>query len=130
MAYDISLYFILPGIMSLVSLLATDAKFLWRAGFTLAGILGFVETFLMVTSAGSTTSRSIWLRLGRAVVHALYLLIILFAAIADLPQRLGLPLQPLAIEGLLNALIILLGVNFAWMFFAEPIPEQTSPQQE
>ncbi len=58
MAYDISLYFILPGIMSLVSFLATDAKFLWRAGFTLADILGFVETFLMV-SAGSFTSRSI-----------------------------------------------------------------------
>jgi len=128
MAYDISLYFILPGIMSLVSLLAADAKFLWRAGFTLAGILGLVESFLMVTSAGGTTSRSIWLRLGRAVVLALYLLIILFAAIADLPQRLGLPLQPLEIEGLLNALIIFLGVNFAWMFFAEPMPGQASPQ--
>lgn len=120
MAYDISLYFLLPGIMSLIALLATDAKFLWRAAFVVAGIIGAVETLFMIVGRYPEMGSSGLMRAGRFVVLILYVLIALFAGIQDLPQRLNLALKPLEIEGIMISLMVFLGVNFVWVFFAEP----------
>jgi len=67
MAYDVSLYFLLPGIMGLVSLLATEAKFLWRAGFVVAGLIGVVETVLMIATPAAGITRLTPIRIGRWV---------------------------------------------------------------
>ncbi len=126
MAYNISLYFLLPGIMSLIALLATDAKFLWRAAFVVAGFLGAVETLFMILGRYGGTLDSGWVRAGRWAAFLLYVLIVLFAGIQDLPQILNLALRPLEIEGILLSLMVFLGVNFVWTFFAEPTREAAS----
>lgn len=122
MSYDISLYFLLPGIMSLLSLLAADAKFLWRIGFGLAGLLGLVETILFLVGNNKTsTGSSQPMRVGRWGVVIIYALIILVASFPDLVPTLGVPLKAIEVEGIMVALLIFLGVNFAWTLFAEPL---------
>ncbi len=128
MAYDISLYFILPGVMSLIALLATDAKFLWRWAFVIAGLIGAVETLLVIVRPEGGAGSTGIVRYARWIVPVLYVLIVLFAGIQDLPQRLNLALKPLELEGILVSLMVFLGVNFAWFFFAEPPRSKIAPQ--
>jgi hypothetical protein len=42
MLYDVSLYFLLPGLMSFVSLLAVGVPGIWRVAFAIAGVIGAV----------------------------------------------------------------------------------------
>ena len=79
MAYSISLYFILPGLMCLVSLLAADAKILWRLGFGIAGALGGLESLYMILKGDAGAVPSGWLSIGRWIVVLLYVLIVLLA---------------------------------------------------
>jgi hypothetical protein len=44
MATSVSLYFLLPGVMSLVALLGANIPFLWRVSFALASAIGAMET--------------------------------------------------------------------------------------
>jgi hypothetical protein len=118
MAYDLSLYFILPGMMSLVSLLAADVKVLWRVGFAAAALLGAIETLAMIVTARPSASRSLG-ALARWVVLVLYALIAVIAVDPTLPAALGLGLKAIEVEGLLITLLLFLGVNLAWLFFTE-----------
>jgi hypothetical protein len=119
-AYDTSLYFLLPAIMSLISLLATEAKFLWRIGFGAAAFLGLVETILMIASSRSGFGRQRVFRIVRWVVLPLYLFILIFAIRPELVSTLGIGLQPILVEAILVSLLMFLGVSFAWFVFAEP----------
>ena len=120
MAYDVSLYFLLPGIMGLVSLLAAEATFLWRVGFVVAGLIGVVETALMIATPAAGITRLAPIRIGRWAGLVLYVLLTVVAFDPGLPGALGIGLQPLGVEGVLNALLLFIGVNFAWVLFAEP----------
>ena len=126
MAYDVSLYFFLPGIMGLVSLLAADARFLWRATFVVAGLIGLVETILMIATPAGGITRLTPIRIGRWVGLVLYALIAVVAFDTSLPSAVGIGLQPLEVEGLMNALLIFVGVNFAWVLFTEPSAQTPS----
>src|SRR5215210_5466194 len=64
LSYNISLYFILPGTMSLMSLLSTEAKFLWRIAFSTAGLLGLVETIYVLVATRGTAGPSLVIRIG------------------------------------------------------------------
>ena len=118
MAYNISLYFILPGIMSLVSLLSGEAKFLWRGAFAIAGIFGAVEAVRM--AVGSAQNRSKWAMAGRWFAVVLYALVAVVAVFPDMIQSLGVPLKAIELEGVMLAIILFLGVNFTWLMFTEP----------
>ena len=118
MAYSISLYFLLPGLMCLLSLLATDAKILWRLGFGIAGVVGAVDSVYMLVKGDANASPSGWLGIASWVVVPLYLLIVVIAFIPELGQVVGL--KALEAEGILVALMVFLGVNFAWSSFATP----------
>src|SRR5438552_14468664 len=55
LSYNVMLYFLLPGIMSLMSLLAADTRLLWRiscAVFCLKKIIGTL--FIFVSTRAST----------------------------------------------------------------------------
>jgi hypothetical protein len=125
MAYDLSLYFILPGMMSLVSLLAGEVKILWRIGFSVAAIIGAFETLTMIVSARSSLHESTLTKFGRWVVVVLYVLIAIVAIDPSLATALGLGLKAIEVEGLLITLLLFLGVNFVWLFFAEPASEHS-----
>lgn len=118
MAHVVSLLFLLPGVMSLMSMLAGDVKIIWRAVFGLAGLLGLVATTLIVTGTKDSVSRP-WLRAGSLFVAApLYLLVTIFALAPELAVSLT-GLQPLQLEGILLTLLVFLGVNLAWFLFWE-----------
>jgi hypothetical protein len=122
MAYDVSLYFLLPGIMSLISLLSDDAnaKFLWRVAFGVTGLIGFVEVIFMLARSGTAMPRVMGLALSRWFVLALYGLITVIALFPELVGNLGIALRPIEVEALLLSLLVFLGVNFAWVLFAQP----------
>jgi hypothetical protein len=114
--YDTSLYFVLPGIMSLISLLTTTGL-LWRITFTVSAILGAVEAGFLL----ATTRRAQGSRLWRGAHYAggtLYLLVAMFAVFPSLVDDLGFHVKTLQVEGVFLALIIFLGVQSSWIQFA------------
>lgn len=114
-SYQVSLYFALPGMMSLVSLLATENPVLWRIGFVAAGVFGLVQApRAMSAMRWMSGSRVRFLQLA---LTFLYLLLVLIALSPTLPQRLGLGLTGLEAEGLLVALFVFCGINVAWAHF-------------
>jgi hypothetical protein len=117
MAYNISLYFILPGIMSLVSLLSGEAKFLWRGAFAIAGAFGAFEAVRMALMPAKAGAISVLV--GRWIAVLLYALVVVVALFPEIIQSLGIPLKAIESEGVMLAIILFLGVNFTWQMFVE-----------
>ncbi|HEU5437843.1 MAG TPA: hypothetical protein VFU88_01035 [Ktedonobacterales bacterium] len=120
MATNISLYFLLPGSMSLVALLAAQTRPLWQVAFLIASGIGVVETLFLLRSSvrksATLVSRTLpWFG------AALYALIVLAALLPGVPQRYGV--APLTVAGVMLTLLIVLGVSLAWRFFIEPRPD-------
>ena len=115
--YDTSLYFVLPGIMSLISLLTTTGL-LWRITFTISAILGAVEAGFLLATTRRAQGSGLW-RWAHYAGGTLYVLVALFAVFPSLVDDLGLHLKTLQVEGLFLALIIFLGVQSSWIQFAQ-----------
>lgn len=113
---DISLYFLLPGSMSLLALLASSERVIWQGAFVVAGVVGAVEAVLMLTRGPSGGWGS---RLIRIVALVLFVLIALIAIAPDTARSLGL--VPLTVTGIMAALLVLLGLVLAWLYFIEPM---------
>jgi len=125
LAFVISLHFILPGLMSLASLLTGDQPFIWRVTFATAGVLGMVASVMAARGArgpSGTTTFGRWMWLGLP----LYALITAVAVRPDL-VRSRLSLEPLQVEGLTMTLLVLLGILFAWFLFTEPHASDAEP---
>ena len=127
-AYDVSLYFALPGIMSLVSLLAESSTVLWRSGFIAAAAIGVLETALLLRGERRAPSLSRVMQGALAAVLVLYLLVCAVAVRPALAADLGVGLSPLELEGLMVALLVFLGVNLAWVLFMEPDDADAAPR--
>ncbi len=84
LACHASLYFALPGIMSLVSLLAERLTYLWRVGFAVTAALGVLEnvtSFPRVRAEARGAARVFpW------VAAALYTFIVVFAIVLAWPR--------------------------------------------
>jgi hypothetical protein len=120
LSFVVSLHFVIPGIMSLASLLAGDNGLLWRIAFGAAGTLGFVAVVIAgrqavpgATGALAMVQRSEWL------VAPLYVLITVVAIFPE-SVRSFTGLAPLQVEGYVLTTIVLLGILFAWALFTEP----------
>lgn len=114
LAFDTSLYFLLPGIMSLVSLLSERVTVLWRVGFGLAGAIGVVEALAATAAAGSTGHRVG--RMIRWTAMPLFALVVVFAVAPGLGKAVGL--TGIEVEALILSLLLFAGANFAWFMFA------------
>lgn len=114
-AYQMSLYFALPGMMSLTALLATNNGMLWRVGFIAAGFFGLFQAPTAVRALRWTGNSRI--AAAQWVMTALYALLVLIALAPTLPERLGIGLSALETEGLLVVLFVFLGINVAWAHF-------------
>jgi hypothetical protein len=123
MAFVVSLHFVIPGIMSLASLLAGDNGVLWRIAFASAGVLGLAAVVIAGRSGvpGATGALAMVQRYEWFVAQ----LYIALTAVALAPEiaRQGLGLQPLQVEGYVLTTIVLLGILFAWALFTEPVTE-------
>jgi hypothetical protein len=119
-AFLVSLHFILPGLVSLASLLTTGP--LWRVAFGSAGVAGIAAliTVMREGTSGSGPLRRIgplaWVGLP------LYALLILFAADPDLAKS-TVGLEPLQMEGFLLVFVLLVGIMLAWLLFTYPAEE-------
>ncbi len=114
-AYNISLYFILPGAMSLVAVLASAVPLFWQASFSIVGAVGLIEAIQLIRKPLAV--RSLFTRLSPPVSLVLYVLIIVFALVPGMLRALGV--TPLHVEGILLGLIIVLGIQMAWNFFTQ-----------
>lgn len=124
-AYDVSLYFLFPGMMSLLSLLAVQEPWIWRASFIVFGIAGLAESLLLLARRGRLRAADRLVRAADVLSIVVYALIVLVAVWSELPQRLGLDLRPLEAEGLLVGMLLLLGVTLAAAIFVSTGPDTT-----
>ena len=119
LAFVVSLHFVIPGIMSLASLLAGDNGLLWRIAFGGAGLLGLAAVVIAGRAGvpGATGTLALVQRL-EWVVAPLYLVLTLVAIAPEIARSIGL--APLQVEGYVLTTIVLLGILFAWALFTEP----------
>lgn len=127
LATSISLYFLLPGAMSLIALLGSNVPTLWRVSFGIASGLGALATAPVWTERRSARGvRKPVVSLGILAVASLvgrWLGVLLFAGmlvvsvIPQLAQVFQTP--PLFLAGIALALLVTLGVGLAWTFFLE-----------
>jgi hypothetical protein len=124
MATNITLYFLLPGSMSLLALLATTSRLLWQVAFVLAALIGAVATAFFLRAAHASQWRNPWsLRIVTAASSlglALYALVIVVALLPDLFRAIGT--TPLTVAGVAVTLLVIVGVTLAWTYFIEPFP--------
>jgi hypothetical protein len=120
MAYLVSLQFVIPGTVSLLSQVAPTVPALWRVSFTVAGLAGAVGAFLLGTAIGAVPGQGLVGNLLSFLASPLYVIVALVAAIPSLTQGRGLALTPLQIEGILLCLLVFLGVHAAWVVAMAP----------
>jgi hypothetical protein len=118
-AYGVSLHFLLPGVMSVMALAATTHGAVWRVAFCGAGVIGAVEAVRRVMTDRRAGGGPLSL-VGHTVLALVYLLVAILALDTGLIDDVGIELTPLEAEGILVGLLLLTGVNLAWLAFAEP----------
>ncbi|MCL4396062.1 MAG: hypothetical protein M1482_14880 [Chloroflexi bacterium] len=109
--------FLIPGLMSLAAQIGGDNKLIWRGVFVSAALLGafFVTRLVLRTRAQAGQGlfrRSQW------VVVLLYGIVLVFALFPQLAEPMSL--QPLQVEGILLALLILVAHGLTWEFMTVP----------
>jgi hypothetical protein len=117
-AFIVSLYFLVPGLVSLASL-AAGAGPLWRWVFGAAGIAGILAALAAVRLATAGGTIRMLARWSWAAVP-LYAFLIVVALVPNLARE-NLALEPLQVEGFLLIAIMFVGVVFAWLLFTEPV---------
>lgn len=115
-AYGIALFFLLPGVMGMLSAINSDLGALWRTAFGVTAALGVVEIALYLRSGDKRTKGALALRMCGL---ALYLLIAAFAVRPLIASDLGLGLEPREVEAIFLGLLIVVGVNLAWFGITE-----------
>ena len=122
-AYNVSLSFVLPGLMSLAALLAVENNALWRVGFGAAGLAGAVQTAYVIATPATFGVRRGVLRVARWTQLVLYALIALVAMRPSLANNMGLDVSGLAVEGAIVATFLFVSVNVAFAYFMHPSHE-------
>jgi hypothetical protein len=128
--YDVSFYFLLPGMMSLGSLLAVQESSVWRASFALLGAVGVVESLILIAGRREMKGRGFIVESADWVSLVLYSLVVAVALWTGLPDELGLGLQPLELEGILLAGLIFLGITLAAALFVTTGPNVQRPGEQ
>lgn len=123
MAYAVSLHFLLPGAMSVLSLVAPDAAWMWRITFATAGILGVVGAITVLRTLREEYDAPRIARLIEWVAIPVYGVVAIVALFPERVGSLGLGLTPLQVEGFTLAVLIFLGVQVAWILMVEPTRE-------
>ncbi len=122
MAYVVSLHFMIPATMALLSLVAPNQSTVWRVVFALMGLSGIAGTVLLAGLVSQ--SRPTLARGAVLVAMPVYVLVVLVALFPDLSDLVNL--TPLQVEAFLVTAILLLGLHAAWYFAHEDAPAATA----
>ncbi|WP_117214702.1 hypothetical protein [Allorhizocola rhizosphaerae] len=130
LAYLVSLGFVIPGTIALLSQVAPDRPLLWRASFAVAGLAGTVGMALLSNALQSrlrATTLATVLRFAAVPAYALVVIVALFPRVAR-----AVDLTALQVEAILLCLLIFLGVQAAWVVSMSrgpsPVQELDHPQ--
>jgi hypothetical protein len=116
----VSLCFFLPAASSLFSSVAAY-PWVWRAAFIGAGAVGLLAVVGLALPMTSGTTEGLK-RLLHLVTAPLYGLMLLVAIAPDVGNGL-LDLSAKEVEGAATALLIIVGVQIAWLQFSAPLDE-------
>lgn len=119
--YLVSLQFVIPGTISLLSQVAPEVPALWRVSFAIAGVLGAIGMIMLGPMVGDLQKGPL---VAAAVLFGaapIYALVAIVAALPGLPRTLGLSVTSLQIEGVLLTLLVLLGTQIAWAVHMAPV---------
>jgi hypothetical protein len=123
----ITLYFLLPGSMSLLALLSLENRLVWRIAFFVACVIGVFATGVLSADARKVANEpqerpTSWnwrvMRWSCWVGVALYVLIAVIALGASTLASAGV--EPLLAVGILVTLLVILGLALAWTYYVEP----------
>jgi len=87
MAYVVSLHFMLPGAMSVLSLVDSTGTFFWRLVFALAGIAGMVGALMVSSTITSELGQRRLAGVMLWIALPVYALVVAVAAVPDLADR-------------------------------------------
>jgi uncharacterized membrane protein len=119
MAYAVSLQFLIPGTVSLLSQVAPNVAYLWRTAFALggaAGVVGIVRLVPILLRTHLRTAARLLIVVG-VPIHAL---IAVVAMLSDLRSALDIELSSLQVEAVLFCLLVLVGAQTAWIAAMSP----------
>ena len=120
MAYVISLHFLLPGTMAILALAATDAPYIWRISFSLAGLLGIATVISVIRILREEHDSPRVVRIFQWLVLPLYVVVTAIAIYPDVVKTLGFSLTAIQIESIVLSVILFFGVQSAWVLMIEP----------
>lgn len=120
MAYIVSLHFMLPGAMSVLSLVDSTGTFFWRQVFALAGTAGIVGALMVSSTVTSELGQRRLAAVMLWIALPVYALVVAVAAVPDLAAIVSM--APRQLEAILVALVLLLGINAAWFLSTAPDP--------
>jgi uncharacterized membrane protein len=120
LAYAVSLHFLLPGMMSLLSLVAPDEPLIWRGVFALAGLAGIAGVVLFRRAVVEDLGTPRLVVVVEWVVLPIYIVITILALAPTIPASLGMTLKPIQVEAILVSLLIFFGAQAAWILMVEP----------
>ena len=119
MAYAVSLQFLIPGTVSLLSQVAPNVALLWRTAFVLGGAAGVVGIVRLVPILLRTHLRTA-ARLLVVVGVPIHTLVAIVAMLPDLRIALDIQLNSLQVEAVLFCLLVLVGAQTAWTAAMSP----------
>jgi hypothetical protein len=125
LAYAVGLQFLLPGMMSILSMIAPDEPLVWRVVFTVSAVVGILSVVLFRRALLEDYDVPRLSAVVGWVVLPVYLLIAILALVPTLPRDLGLSLSGIQVEALLVSVLLFLGIQAAWILLLEP-PRSTS----
>jgi hypothetical protein len=114
MIVNISLYFLLPGTMSLLAMLAIQATAIWRVAFVVTSALGAIETAFMLRSFARQKRVYGVAVLVRAIELVLFALIAVVGLFPQVFNRFGL--TALTVAGIVLTLIVVGGIALMWIY--------------
>ena len=120
MSYVVSLHFLLPGIMCVVSLLSGELQAVWNVAFAIAGVSGVIATIMGAAPSRAARSGVSYELFGQGAAIGLYAFIAILAIFPTLPAAVGLNVPVLVIEAILLTLLGVLSATIAWFLFMEP----------
>jgi hypothetical protein len=119
LAYAVTLQFLLPGLMAILSLVAPDQALIWRSTFVVAGLCGIASTVLLLRGLRGDAAPPRAVRYFQWLCLPAYAIVVLIAAVPVPAGTLPLGLSPIQIEGIALILILFLGAMSATVLLVE-----------
>jgi hypothetical protein len=119
LAYAVTLQFLLPGLMAILSLVAPDQALIWRWTLVVAGLCGIASTVLLLRGLRGDAAPPPAVRYFQWLSLPAYAIVVLIAAVPVPAGTLPLALSPIQIEGIALILILFLGAMSATVLLVE-----------